>query len=106
MSDINIQNVLNQMRVMAAQAKSAPAAPVEESQGTDFSSLLKQSVNAVNQTQKTAGKMTEAFQAGDPNVELSDVMVAMQKASVSFEAVKQVRGKLIEAYKEVMRMQV
>jgi flagellar hook-basal body complex protein FliE len=106
MSDINIQNVLNQMRTMAAQAKSAPAAPVEQTQGADFSSLLKQSVNTVNQTQKTAGKMSQAFQAGDPNVQLSDVMVAMQKSSVSFEAMKQVRGKLIEAYKEVMRMQV
>lgn len=106
MSDINIQNVLNQMRVMASQAKSTPVAPVEQTQGADFSSLLKQSVNAVNQTQKTAGKMTEAFQAGDPNVQLSDVMIAMQKSSVSFEAMKQVRGKLIEAYKEVMRMQV
>jgi len=39
-------------------------------------------------------------------VELSEVMVAMQKASLSFEATTQVRNKLLSAYKEVMNMTV
>ena len=106
MSDIDISQVLNQMRVMAAKAQAAPAAETQASQGADFSSILKNSVDSVNSTQKHAGQLTEAFQAGDPNTDLTEVMVALQKASVSFEAMKQVRSKLVDAYKEIMRMQV
>jgi len=106
MSEIDISNVLNQMRAMAAQAKSVPVNESTATKGADFSSILKQSVDTVNATQKNAGQMSEAFQSGDPNVDLSEVMVAMQKASVSFEAMKQVRGKLVDAYKEIMRMQI
>ncbi len=107
MSDIdNISQVLNQMRVMAAQAQAIPATEAQPTEGADFSSILKNSVDSVNSTQKQAGQLTEAFQAGDPNTDLADVMVALQKASVSFEAMKQVRGKLVDAYKEIMRMQV
>ena len=108
MSDIDITQVLAQMRVMAAKAQgNAEINPVEAGKGgVDFSQLLKQSVDAVNTTQKNAGKLTEAFQAGDPNTDLAQVMVALQKASVSFEAMKQVRNKLVDAYQEIMRMQV
>jgi flagellar hook-basal body complex protein FliE len=106
MSDIDISQVLNQMRVMASQAQATPAAETQASQGADFSSILKNSVDSVNSTQKHAGQLSEAFQAGDPNTDLTEVMVALQKASVSFEAMKQVRGKLVDAYKEIMRMQV
>ena len=106
MSEIDISQVLNQMRVMASQAQATPVKETQTNPGADFSSILKQSVDSVNSTQKNAGKLTEAFQAGDPNTNIAEVMVALQKASVSFEAMKQVRGKLVDAYKEIMRMQV
>lgn len=108
MSDIDISQVLAQMRVMAAKAQGNTAVtPADAGKGgVDFSQLLKQSVDAVNTTQKNAGKLTEAFQSGDPNTDLAQVMVALQKASVSFEAMKQVRNKLVDAYQEIMRMQV
>jgi len=106
MSEIDISQVISQMRVMASKAQAQPVNTTPTSQGLDFSSILKQSVNSVNSTQKHAGKMSEAFQAGDPNTNIAEVMVAMQKASVSFEAMKQVRSKLVDAYKEIMRMQV
>lgn len=107
MSDNDISQVLAQMRVMAARAQGLPgAAPVEEAGNSEFSQLLKQSLNAVNETQKHAGKLSEAFQAGAPGVDLTDVMVAMQKSKVAFQAVTQVRNKLVEAYQEVMRMNI
>ncbi|MGZ5030965.1 MAG: flagellar hook-basal body complex protein FliE, partial [Methylobacter sp.] len=43
---------------------------------------------------------------GDTNVSLAEVMVASQKASVSFQAMLQVRNKLVEAYKDVMNMPI
>jgi flagellar hook-basal body complex protein FliE len=101
MSDMNINQVLAQMRAMSLQA----SRPVHETNGnTDFSDLLQKSIAAVNNSQLHAGKMTEAFETGATNISLTDVMVAQQKASVSFQATLQVRNKLVEAYKDVMNM--
>ena len=106
MSDIDISQVISQMRVMASQAQSTPVAKTQSTEGVDFSNMLKQSLEKVSSTQMNAGKLTEAYQAGDPSVDLAQVMVSLQKASVSFEAMKQVRSKLVDAYQEIMRMQV
>lgn len=108
MSDINITQVLAQMRAMAARAESMPAVSNTPAQGAnkmDFGALLKKSIDAVNETQLQAGKLSDAFDAGDPNVDLPQVMVALQKANVSFEAMVQVRKKLVAAYNEIMHMQ-
>ncbi|MDD5580804.1 MAG: flagellar hook-basal body complex protein FliE [Methylobacter sp.] len=101
MSDMNVNQVLAQMRAMSLEAGSQ----VQETSGnTDFSALLNQSIDSVNDTQQAAGKMTVAFETGDANVSLAEVMVATQKASVSFQAMLQVRNKLVEAYQDVMNM--
>ncbi len=71
-----------------------------------FGELLEQAVNKVNETQKAAGAMQKDYELGAPNVDITDVMVASQKASVSFQAMVQVRNKLLEAYKDVMNMPV
>lgn len=107
MSDIDVNQLLNQMRVMAAASKaggSAPAAEAEPGKGVDFSAMLKQSIDTVNQYQQTSGDLSKAFVKGDPNVDLTEVMIASQKASVSFEAMTQVRNKLVEAYQKIMNM--
>ena len=103
MSEMNVNQVLAQMRAMSLEAGGSK---VQEtgSGGADFAAMLKQTIGAVNETQQTAGKMTEAFESGDANVSLAEVMVASQKASVSFQAMLQVRNKLVEAYKDVMNM--
>ncbi|MGB5276379.1 MAG: flagellar hook-basal body complex protein FliE [Gammaproteobacteria bacterium] len=107
MSDIDISQVLQQMRTMAAMAENRlPQEMSAESANTDFGQLLKNSINEVNETQKTAKDLVASFEAGDKNVNLSEVMVAIQKASVSFQAMTQVRNNLVSAYKEIMNMQV
>ena len=107
MSDIDISQVLQQMRTMAAMAQnSVPPAMTAEASKTDFAQLLKNSIDQVNETQATAKNLAAAFEAGDANVNLSEVMVAIQKASVSFQAMTQVRNNLVSAYKEIMNMQV
>jgi flagellar hook-basal body complex protein FliE len=72
---------------------------------TSFADSLKQAINQVNQSQIDSDKMTEALAAGK-NVELHDVMITAQKASVSMTLAVEVRNKAIEAYQEMMRMQV
>lgn len=102
MSDFNVNQVLNQMRTMSLQAANRPVQ--EPGASTDFSALLQQSLASVNDTQQRAGKMVEAFETGAANVSLAQVMVESQKATVSFQAMVQVRNKLVEAYKDVMNM--
>ena len=107
MSDIDISQVLQQMRSMAASAENRPAVEnIDGANPTEFGQLLKDSINQVNETQKTSAEMSAAFEAGDASVNLSDVMVAIQKASVSFQAMTQVRNNLVSAYKEIMNMPV
>ena len=71
-----------------------------------FGQLMTQAINNVNDLQKTSGTMREAYEKGQAGVDIADVMIASQKASVSFQAMVQVRNKLIEAYRDVMNMPV
>jgi len=68
--------------------------------------MMGNAINHVNATQKHAGSLSTRYTEGDPNVDLPEVMVAMQKSSVSFQAMSQVRNKLLEAYKDIMNMPV
>jgi len=107
MSSVEINQVLQQMRNMSSMAENKMS--VEQgvnTSGPEFSKLLTDSVNKVNETQKSAAGLATAFETGDPTVNLSEVMVAIQKANVSFQAMTQVRNNLVSAYKEVMNMQV
>lgn len=101
MSSMDINQVLAQMRVVRDQASNTA---VQTGSSVDFSELLKESINKVNDTQQQAGKLQEAFETGKSDVSLAEVMVSAQKASVSFQAMVQVRNKLVEAYKDVMNM--
>ena len=109
MNEINTANLLSQLRLNALLAQNKGAASVEQSgasQGADFSALLKQSIDKVNSLQQDASKLGVSFELGDPNVSLAQVMLAKQKAGIAFQAVVQVRNKLVDAYKEVMSMHV
>jgi len=105
MSSINVDQVLAQMRLMSAQATGEAAAKPAASE-TSFSDLLAQSVNQVNETQQQAGELKKAFELGTEDVNLAEVMVAVQKSSLSFETMVQVRNKLVDAYKDVMNMPI
>lgn len=72
----------------------------------DFSEALKASLNQVNKIQMDAEKLGKNFAMGDDSVSLSDVMIAGQKANISFQATIQVRNKLVSAYQDIMNMQV
>ena len=105
MTTTNIEQVLSQIRTMSAMASSGTEAQADTS-GVSFNNLLKDSINEVNESQLQATELKQAFELGESDVNLAEVMVAIQKSSVSFEAMVQVRNKLIDAYKEVMNMPI
>lgn len=107
MSTIDVNQLLSKMQAMASRVQDANTAPAPDGvESTGFSDLLKQSVEKVNENSMNASKMSEAFVRQDPDVNLAEVMVALQKASVSFQAMTEVRNKLVKAYQEIMNMNV
>ena len=104
----NVDSLLAQMRaaMAAAQGGAAPAAATGGSSGVDFASVLKSSLDGVNQAQHQAEDMQKAFVLGDDKVSLSDTMISMQKANISFQTTVQVRNKVVAAYNDIMNMQV
>ncbi len=102
----DISRVLAEMRSHSLQAQGFSAEKTANVPGADFADLLKQSVDKVNSLQKMSKANVTAFEMGDPNVSLADAMVSMQKASIAFQAMSQVRNKVIQAYQEVMSMPV
>lgn len=68
--------------------------------------MMGNAINQVNETAMHSSSMSTRYTQGDPNIDLPEVMVAMQKSSVSFQAMSQVRNKLLEAYKDIMNMPI
>ena len=122
MSNMAINEVLAQIRALSGQAGSgiaagragaagaiapptlpgaagAPAAP-------QFAQLLKQGIDSVNQTQQRASALSDAWERGTPGVDLAQVMIESQKASVSFRALTEVRNRLVSAYQDIMNMSI
>ncbi len=83
-----------------------PADAAESASKVSFSDALKAQLDNVSKAQNNAEQMGQRFAAGDDSVSLSDTMIAMQKASISFQATVQVRNKLVSAYHDIMNMQV
>ena len=109
MSQMEINKVLTQMRALTGSMElpEANALPGAASNGgPNFGQVLQDSISKVNEQQKVAGDLTVGFQTGTGTASVAEVMVAMQKASLSFTAMTQVRNKLIDAYQEIMNMPI
>jgi flagellar hook-basal body complex protein FliE len=109
MSSPAIQSALQQMQQLASQASQQPLQGSQLStavgQGS-FGSELQASIHRINRLQQTANSQAVAFQAGDSELALNEVMADMQKASVAFQMGMQVRNRVVSAYRDVMNMQV
>ncbi len=104
-----IQSALQQMQTLSVEAagESRKGKQLDTAVGAGgFAEELHSSIERINQLQQTAKAKGMALQAGESGVSLNEVMVDMQKASVAFQMGVQVRNRLINAYKEIMNMQV
>ncbi len=108
MSSINsVEQVLAEMRRLTAAAQGGAAETgAAQAPRTEFADLMKQSIDSVNDTQQAASKLSSAFSAGDPGVDVTEVMIALQKAGVAFQAMTEVRNRLVSAYQDIMSMPV
>ena len=70
-----------------------------------FGDLVRQTVDKVNSNQMEASKISAAYERGE-GVPLTDVVLSMQKSSLSFEATLQVGNKVLKAYEDILNMPV
>ena len=104
MNDIDVTQLMTEMRRLAEVAQSPTTeAPAEEG---GFAELLRNSVEGVNEAQMSAAEIADAFDRGAVDVSLPEVMIALQKASISFQAMTEVRNRLVSAYQEIMNMPI
>ncbi len=109
MSQMEIDRVLAQIRSLSAQIRPPAAAATAETGQTaasEFATMLKKGIDQVNQTQQSATTMADKFERGVPGVDLPQVMLEVQKATVSFRALTEVRNRLVSAYQDIMNMQI
>lgn len=136
MSDMQINQVLAQIRALSVQMRppaAAPGAPgsaaglagaagvsgaASGASGTQavgdatapggsvFSEILKRGIDQVNQSELRANDLATQFQRGAPGVDLPQVMIEMQKATVSLRALTEVRNRFVSVYQDIMNMQM
>jgi flagellar hook-basal body complex protein FliE len=106
MSSMQISQVLAEMRALQARTSGISQAQAPAAQPSDFANLMKNSIDGVADMQNQATALANAYQAGDKNVDLTKVMLEVQKASLAFRAMTEVRNKLVDAYTQVMNMSV
>lgn len=81
-------------------------APAKVEGGPSFGVAMSQALKSVSQTQIEATRMQREVQLDNPTVSLEETMVAMQRAQIGFQATLQVRNRLVQAYSDIMNMQV
>lgn len=101
-----IDQMLSELRATSQVASGKPALAPAAAGETDFGQVLQSAIAQVSSAQMQAQEMSKGFAAGDPNVNLQDVMVNLQKANLSFQQMVQVRNKLVTAYQDIMNMSV
>lgn len=101
MNDFKIQSVLNSLQTNVE--KKVDKNP--EAEGKSFSEILKDTIGEVNDLQKQSDEEIMRFVSGE-NTDVHSAMLAMQKADISFQTMMQIRNKILDAYKEIMRTQV
>jgi len=103
---MQISQVLAEMRALQARASGISEAPPAAAQPSDFANLMKNSVDHIVSMQNQATALADAYETGDKSVDLTKVMLEVQKASLAFKAMTEVRNKLVDAYTQVMNMSV
>ncbi|MBN1107094.1 MAG: flagellar hook-basal body complex protein FliE [Deltaproteobacteria bacterium] len=95
---------MNSIRPISVMPPAPLTAKGERVQGKGFAGALKAFTGQVDAQIKEANQKTQEFAVGK-SFDLHEIMIATEKADLSFRLLVQIRNKLMEAYQEVMRMQ-
>jgi flagellar hook-basal body complex protein FliE len=98
-------SVIKNVDLVYRQTPLARPQTTEASPKGDFESQLKSALGEVDDLQKSAEKTIQQM-VGEGKGDLQETMIALEKADVSFRLMMQIRNKVLDAYQEIMRMQV
>jgi flagellar hook-basal body complex protein FliE len=82
------------------------AAPQNDAKDVGFASAFKGALQSVSAAQNNASELQKQVQLENPSVSLEETMVSMQKAQIGFQATLHVRNRMVQAYTDIMNMQV
>ena len=106
MQSMSMQAMGNKLPAVGGDDMAVDSLGKVNSSSSNFGNMLTDALKTVNELQKDAGEKKAAFEMGDKNVSLGEVMIASSKSGIALDATVQVRNKLVEAYKEIMSMPV
>ncbi|MBK6852056.1 MAG: flagellar hook-basal body complex protein FliE [Burkholderiales bacterium] len=95
--------VADRVRASTGAGNTTPSGAVK---GAGFSQAFSDALKSVSAAQTQATQMQREVSLDNPTVSLEQTMVAMQKAQIGFQAAVQVRNRLVQAYSDIMNMQV
>jgi flagellar hook-basal body complex protein FliE len=98
-------NTIKGVDLLNTKSPLAETTPANEGGKGDFGAHLNNALGEVNELQQKADQAIQQL-VGEGKGDLQDTMVALEKADVSFRLMMQIRNKVLEAYQEIMRMQV
>lgn len=102
MPEIKIDDIRRQLEDISLKSKiNAP----EEKTGQSFSSVLQNAIKGVN-TDQLKGEQAVVDHISGKETSLHNTLISLEKADISFKLMMQVRGKLMEAYQQIMRTSV
>lgn len=107
--DLRIQSSTHPLRPLSSAGDSAAARltkPIQAAEGHGFGVALENALRSVSAAQNHQSHLQREVQLENPSVSLEETMVAMQKAQIGFQATLHVRNRLVQAYTDVMNMQV
>ncbi len=105
LNSVNAAN-LTTLRPATAAGKAGAAGGAAGSVQGNFGEVFKTALQNVSAAQNKAGELQNQVQLGNPNVSLEETMLSMQKAQIGFQAALHVRNRMMQAYTDVMNMQV
>ena len=106
MNEITPQQLIAQIRTLNSEVQGTVMQPPGTGEASGFGDYLKTAIDGVNASQQVAATLKRDFTAERNNTDLTEVMVAVQKADLSFRAMTEVRNKLVSAYQDIMNMPV
>lgn len=98
-------NTIKGVDLINTKSPLAETNPAKEGSQGEFGAHLNKALGEVNELQQKADQAIQQL-VGEGKGDLQDTMVALEKADVSFRLMMQIRNKVLEAYQEIMRMQV
>lgn len=105
-SQVGLSPLVSGLQENSINSVSGVSAASDVKEVPSFATMLKQAIDNVNGHQQQASDLRTRYEMGDPDVDIVNVMISAQKSSVAFEAMSQVRTRLVSAYQEVMRMSI